>query len=89
MRSLPARPVVCASPSARADRSTQRHPRGRSLEGSDSTEGDGLILAVIGNVRSAVGLGHAEVGEQERDRFGGHRGTADALLFVKQRFGPG
>ncbi len=38
---------------------------------------------VVGHVRTRVGLGDAEVGEQERDRFGGHRRPADALLFVK------
>src|SRR5208283_5102654 len=31
---------------------------------------------VVRYVRAAVGLGDAEVGEQERDRPGGHRGAA-------------
>ena len=31
---------------------------------------------VVGDVRAGVGLGDAEVGEQERDRLGGHRGAA-------------
>ena len=34
------------------------------------------VWVVVGYVGSGVGLGDAEVGEQERDWFGGHRGAA-------------
>src|SRR5688572_31215960 len=50
----------------------------RSREAGAVLEGLELGLGVggvIGDVRAGVGLGDAEVGEQERDRLGGHRGS--------------
>jgi len=34
------------------------------------------VRVVVGDMWSRVGLGDAEIGEQERDRLGGHRGAA-------------
>src|SRR5688572_32409166 len=45
---------------------------GAVLEGLELGLGVGVV---IGDVRAGVGLGDAEVGEQERDRLGGHGGA--------------
>lgn len=46
------------------------------LAGRDLGLGVGVV---VGAVRSRGGLGDAEVGQQHRDRLGGHRGAAAGL----------
>lgn len=46
IRSLPARPAVTALLPRTADRSTPRHPQGRSQQGSDRRSSNNTILAV-------------------------------------------
>ena len=58
IRSLPARPAVITLPLQTADRSTPRHPQGRSQQGSDRRSSNNTILAVVGVAhRADRGLG--------------------------------
>ena len=55
------------------DRGEPGGEAGPVLEGLELRLG---VRVVVGHVRAAVGLGDAEVGEQQRDRLGGHGAAA-------------
>src|SRR4029450_14163195 len=78
IRSLPARPRVITLLLQTADRSTPRHPQGRSQQGSDRRSSNTTILAVVAvalaaHRRDGLGLGEP-FGVADRPVLTGLRG---------------